>query len=354
MIPLHLNRFPYVLALALFACGPTDSGDANPGQGADSGTLNPPSSDAQPIVDGTCGAQTEEIPLVELKSDLLIVLDRSGSMDSPPGLIPLPFQPTKWDIMKDALNSIVSTYDTNIRFGLTAFPNGSSDICGITPGADVPVDFGQAASISSWLGSNSPKGSTPAHLALQNAANIFASLPSNPGGQYVLFATDGEPNCGGNPVVASKGSGTETVAAVQALAAQGVTTFVLGFGSPLGLDTGVLNDSAQAGGKPKPSGPPYYYEAADAASLTTALMEIAGGIVVPSCSFELAEVPDDPDLATVSVNGTAIPRDTGHNDGWDYHPDTSTITFFGAACDLVQAGNTNVSFVFGCPGPTID
>ena len=141
---------------------------------------------------------------------------------------------------------------------------------------------------------------------------------------------------------------------MQALANQGVNTFVVGFGDVVGLEPGVLNDSAQAGGEAKAGGPPYYYAADDAATLQAALLAIAGGIILPSCSFALAQAPPDPELVTVSIDGTPIPRNPGHNNGWDYHPDASTITFFGAACDLVQTGNTNVSFVFGCPGPTID
>ncbi len=340
------------------ACGPTDS-DSD-GLGANDGS--PGAADARNFIDGaiypdaSCGAQTTEIPLVELGDppDLLIVLDRSGSMDLNLDTIPLPIGESRWDIMEDAIESISTTYNTNIRFGLTAFPGGG-DICGITAGADVAIADSNAAAINSWMSSNSPTGNTPAHLALQNALNIYSGLPVNPGGRYVLFATDGAPNCGGNPVDPEAGSGDETVAAVEALRAQGIDTFVLGFGSSFfGLDTGVLEDAAQAGGQPAPGGPPHYYHADDAPSLEAALMAIAGGIVVPSCSFEVSETPPEPDRVTVSIAGTPIPRDPGHNNGWDYHPDESTITFFGEACEAVQEGETNVSFVFGCPGPTVE
>ncbi len=357
MFHIKTQRLFPCFAFALAACGATGTmdGDGN-GQAADSGAVG--RADANNnlnFTDASCGAQTEEIPLVEINDppDLLIVLDKSGSMDTPPGF-PFPFSPTKWDIMEDALNSITSTYNNNIRFGLSVFPNGGPNLCGVLSGADVPVDLGQAPAISSWLAGNSPNGNTPAHLALQNASSIYAGLPANPAGQYVLFATDGVPNCGGTPPVPDQGTGTETVAAVQALAAQGVNTFVLGFGDVLGLDPGVLNDAAQAGGEAKPGGPPYYYAANDANSLQTALMQIAGGIILPSCSFTVSATPPDPNLVTVTVNGTPIPRDPGHNNGWDYHPDASTITFFGMACEQVQTGNTEVSFVFGCPGPTIE
>ncbi len=349
----------FAFALALAACGPAggDDNPGGPGGGNGDGGLadgGGAGGNALNLTDASCGAQTAEIPLVELNDppDLLIVLDKSGSMIAPPGF-PIPFAPSKWDLMEDAIANITNTYQTNIRFGLTAFPN-DADICGVTAGADVNIALSNAGAVNGWMSSNSPNGNTPAHLGLQNAASIYSGVAPNPAGQYVLFATDGIPNCAGTPPVPDDGSNTETLAAVQTLASQGIHTFVLGFGSLFGLDPDLLNDAAQAGLEPAPGGPPYFYHANDASSLDAALLAIAGGIIPPTCSFAVTETPPDPDLVTVTLDGNAIPRDPAHNNGWDYFPDASTITFFGSACDLIQGGDISVSFVFGCPGPTVD
>ena len=349
----------FVMTLALVACGPSGGGadpDAGIGGSGDGGIVDAGGSqgDALNMPDSSCGAQTAEIPLLELNDppDLLIVLDKSGSMAVPPGF-PFPGTPTKWDMMEDAIANITNTYQTNIRFGLTAFPN-DSDICGVTAGADVNIALSNANAVNGWMSSNSPDGNTPAHLGLQNAVDIYGGVPANPAGQYVLFATDGVPNCAGTPPVADADSSSETLAAVQTLAGQGIHTFVLGFGDLFGLDPGLLNDAAQAGQEPAPGGPPYFYHADDASSLDAALLAIAGGIIPPTCSFAVTETPPDPNLVTVTLDGNAIPRDSSHNNGWDYHPDANTITFFGSACDLIQGGDISVSFVFGCPGPTVD
>jgi hypothetical protein len=169
-------------------------------------------------------------------------------------------------------------------------------------------------------------------------------------GRYVLFATDGLPNCGGgNPDTASD---TETVAAVTALFNAGIKTYVLGFGQFGGSPT--LNNAAIAGGVPKP-GNTKYYEANNAAELDMALQQIAGGLIVPSCSFQLASLPPDPDNVTVTLNGMVVPRSPSHTNGWDYHPDPMTFTFFGSYCtQIMQGAMTNVSFVYGCPGPVIN
>ncbi len=347
-------------ALALTACGPA-GGDADPdsgpgGGGGDSGIVDAalPQSDVLNLPDASCGAQTAEIPLLEINDppDLLIVLDKSGSMSLPPGF-PNPFAPSKWDLMEDAIENITDTYETNIRFGLSSFP-ASGEICGISAGADVGIALNNANAVNGWMSSNSPEGNTPAHLALQDALGIYGGIAANPAGQYVLFATDGIPNRAGTPPVPDDGSSAETLAAVQALAGQGIHTFVLGFGDLFGLDPALLNDAAQAGMEPAPGGPPYFYHADDAMSLDAALLAIAGGIIPPTCSFAITETPPDPDLVTVSIDGTAVPRDASHNNGWDYHPDASTITFFGSACDLIQGGDVSVSFIFGCPGPVVD
>lgn len=352
------------IALVLLACGPSDPGGGDGDGGAGGGVDAPEGTtidaagsvaDALILPDASCGVQTEEIELIELGDppDLLIVLDRSGSMGLPPEFPFMFGDPTKWDIMRDALAEITAELATNIRFGLTVFP--TSDLCGVSPGAAVLPDLNTSAAIVSFMDSTGPDGNTPAHLALENAADVYQSIPSNPAGQYVLFATDGLPNCGGDPVEPDTAAEAETVAAVTALANQGIPTYVLGFGDLLGLPTSMLDDAALAGGVPRPGGPPHYYHAADANDLAMALEAIAGGIIVPTCEYALAEAPPDPDLVTVTIDGVPVPRDPNHVNGWDYHPDEMTITFFGSYCEMLEMGSAGeVSFAFGCPGPVVD
>ncbi len=347
-------------AMTSFACGPSDLGDgggdgstggdvdAPTGTGADGG----PTADAfEPYPDASCGEQTEPIELTNLGDppDMLIVLDRSGSMTDI--LDPFDFIPPwdiKWDVMKTALESITEATESNIRYGLAAFPTDTD--CAVADGALVPIDIDNHDAIENWLEdtSNAPNGNTPAHLGLQNALGIYNSITPNPDGRYVLFATDGVPNCGDEDPYPL------TVGAVNDLAAAGINTFVLGFGGITFLDDDLLNDAALAGGVPKPGGPPHYYHADDPDALQTALEDIMGGIIQPSCSYELAELPPDPNDVTVTIDGDTVPRSPGQNDGWDYYPDEHTITFFGSYCDDIMNGDVaEVSFVFGCPGPVV-
>jgi len=365
---LSVRSFCFALMVAMLGCGPTADGDGGNGNGGgnrDGGTtsnvddagniINPPT-DGGLIVqpDASCGAQTVPIAVMNLGDppDMLIVLDRSGSMGSPIISFPPTFPPpVRWDVMKNALKMVTSARQTQIKFGLSAFP--TDDNCAVMPGARVAVALNTATMIEGYLNGNGPQGNTPAHIGLQEAKNIFMSLPVNPAGRYVLFATDGEPNCGGAAM--DQASENETIAAIQALRSINVKTFVLGFGDSFGsTGTAFLTRASTEGGVPR-AGSPNFYAANNATDLQNALNTIAGGVVRPSCSYMLASPPPVPNSVTVSLSGTPVPRSTQHTDGWDYHPDANTITFFGGACAQVMSGMvTQVSFVYGCPGPVID
>lgn len=357
-----MMKYWMIVGLVCLGCGPTGDGNGN-GNGngdTDAASNNPPDAtqtgefiDADPnAADSGCGLQEEEIGLVSLGDppDLLIVLDRSGSMTSPIQIFPPnPFGPTRWTVMRDALKDVVMQTENNIRWGLSVFPTDND--CGVSAGTQDPIDIGNYSDIAGWLDGNSPNGNTPAHLGLQEALAYYNTIPINPAGRYVLFATDGVPNCDD----VDMDPDGKTLAAVTALANAGIKTYVIGFGDPLGLDVQLLNDAATNGQTPRAGGPPYYYEATDAASLQMALDAISGGVIVPSCEYALDSAPPDPDAVTVKVNGMVVPRSTNHTNGWDYHPDASTITFFGSYCTDIESGAvTEVEFFFGCPGPVID
>lgn len=314
------------LLAVLAACGP-------PPHDAAGGAV-----DADP----SCGTQTEEIAIAPLGAppDLLIVLDRSSSMIAPLS------GATRWTVMRDALVKLAIRYEDDLRFGLLEFPTNDNCDVDLEAAVRVPVALNQAEDLAAYFAGRAPNGNTPAQLGLVAALAHLRSLPVNPAGQFVLLATDGEPNCSaGDPAA-------ETIAAVTALAEAGIDTFVLGFGDDLSDDS-ILDDAAIAGLVPRPD-PPYYYAADSAEALEAALAEIAGGLAAPSCRYALAETPPVPDDVQVTLDGVPVPRSPSHVDGWDYYPDAGTITLFGAACDRITGGTVaELRFVYGCPGPVI-
>jgi hypothetical protein len=340
----RLAALSFSTLIALVGCGPSAvQNEEIPGPGPD-GDDDPSPPPELPDA-GNCGEQQEEIELVEVVAppDMLIVLDRSASMTI---TVDTAGNPTRWDVMVDALTDLTNSQQGNINFGLMVFPTDS--VCGVADGALVDPAPNNASAIQGQLASTSADGgATPGALALQQANSAYASLPVNPDGRYVLFATDGAPNCAGNPE-------SDTVSAVTALKNAGIDTFVLGFGDSLGTAHDTLNSAALEGGQAKGSDP-YYYQADNPTELANVLDQIAGGVVVPSCSYELAELPPEPDNVTVLADGQPVPRATGGGDGWDYQPDESTITFTGSYCTGIQDGTiSQVEFIFGCQGPQID
>ncbi len=352
-----MRTFFAVTASFLIACGPPPGG-GNGNGGDDDGGSGSGAVDADTTIDGdftaidgmTCGAQQANIGVMNLGDppDLLVVLDKSGSMNEFPFQIP-PVLTSKWASMKTALGTTVMAKQSQIKFGLLEFPSDNDCAASATP--NVGIALNTYPGFSSYFAAHPlADGNTPAHLGLGGALAYYNTIPVNPAGRYVLFATDGLPNClNGDP---GASSATQTVAAVTALRNAGIKTYVLGFGDFGGAQ--LLNDAATAGGVPKP-GATKYYNVNNQSELDMALQAIAGGIIVPTCSFALQSVPPDPNNVTVTINGTPVPRSPSHANGWDYHPNAMTITFFGSYCTQIMMGASSaVSFVYGCPGPVIN
>lgn len=199
-----------------------------------------------PPMTGSSGCKQSDNP-----PDILIVLDRSGSMNG---------TPSKWSQASNAVNTLVSTFEGEIRFGLMLFPGGSS--CG---GGTVTVPIGDSTSsaIAAMLSSVVPMGDTPIAGSLQNALTSLKGI--DPGKEkHVLLVTDGGETCGGDPVYW-----------VKALLGAKVETYVVGFGS--GVDGALLNSLALAGGTAL-SGVTKYFQVQDQAQLIQTLESVGSQV----------------------------------------------------------------------------
>lgn len=280
-------------------------------------------------IGGFCGCEGDQFTAEGVPPNMMIVLDRSGSMDDPIN------NTTKWDIAVNAVDNLLASYSAQVRFGLVLYQGDAGDCA---PG-QVEVDIGPntAGAINNALAATGPNGFTPIGDTL-NALIGWPSLADTTRDNYILLLTDGTETCDG-----------DGVAAVTALLAQTPTvkTFVVGFGS--GVDNQALNQMAQAGGTPRPNGPPWYYRANNAAELNAAFDAI--GAAVLSCTYTLSGQPDI-DTLHVFFDGQGIPLDPTHTDGWDYDPTTNQITFYGPACDSLRTGTvTDLVIVSGCAVP---
>jgi hypothetical protein len=351
-----------MLALALGCSssgttGVTVSGSGNnsgnPGGGGNGGNTGNGGSGTNPGVGAACGTKT--FGLQKVPPDLMIVLDKSGSMDDLPDgtncnrrSMANCATDAKWPLMTAAINQVVMQTQDSIRWGLKYFPDQFLDQCGVVAAPEVPIAPMNAAAIARSILLTRPNGGTPTRAAVA-AASLNAAMLMDPNPKFLLLATDGQPNCAPNG-----GSGSDDAAgAIQAVkdsAMMGIPVFVVGIGSVPDAQT-TLTAMAEAGGRPQ-AADPKYYPVANTAELVSVLGTIGG--MIGSCSFGLGAVPPDPTNIAVTSNGNKIPKDTGHTNGWDYGTGQTSVQLFGMWCDDAKAGKlTDVKAIFGCPGKVI-
>jgi hypothetical protein len=272
-----------------------------------------------------------------LPPDLLIVLDRSGSMDEDSTGMSCNGgcgANSKWTLMTAAINQVVAQSETQVNWGLKFFGSGSGATCNVANGASVAPAPMTAAAIAAAIAApaNQPATRTPTRAAELSAGTYLASLTdTNP--KYILLATDGLPNC---PVMGNTANGDEmgAIAAVSTVAGMGFPTFVIGIAADALVGaTATLNSMAVAGMKPR-MGTPQYYSVTTTADLAAALMAIQGMAALP-CQFQLGGVPTDPAQVSVSVGGQTVPNST-----WMYGPGNRSVIFpdTGPTCMMLKSG----------------
>jgi len=250
--------------------------------------------------------------------DMMIVLDRSDSMKASPsggtcrqanqtcssgaqccsgvctshkciGSGDAGVSASKWTLAVAAVDLITQApTDQTMRFGLELLPDvpcvsvQGQGMCG-SGVVETELGLGNGAAIASTLQTTQLELGTPIGGALHVAQTKLASVKVSNRKQYAMLVTDGGETC----------SVDGPLPVVQSLAASGIDTFVIGFGSA--VDASLLNDLACAGMTAKnfssscmqssggyvasvPSTTHVYYDASDGPALQTALATITNGV----------------------------------------------------------------------------
>jgi hypothetical protein len=273
---------------------------------------------------GFCGCDGEQFEATPVEPNMLIVLDRSGSMldDGGGGT-------SKWDHAGNALGQLMTDYGDQIRFGLAQYPEGNNSCDDGAISEDIAANNG--AAVLAALDDPSDNNPTPLEDALQETVIGYQGLldPDRP--NYTLIINDGAPNCGPG----GSNDFDDPSPRVTELFNMGILSFVIGFGD--GVNPNVLNDMAEAGGTAK-AGAEKYYQADNAADLQMALDEIGGSVL--ACSFTLNADAE----AQVFVYGDGMPLE------FMYDRDTMTVTVLGVDCDSLRIGDiTELVVVNSCP-----
>ena len=299
--------------------------------------------------DGTASTcQVVQLVAEPIIPDMLIVLDRSGSMG----------ESGRWEPSVSAVRSLTTQLQSKIHFGLALFPdpgtsssncimsggisiciNGSTSAAVCAPGKIVvPVAADTATKIGGVLNMTLPSGGTPTSDTLQRVLMDYGNAPSGPDDKvapkYVLLVTDGLPTC-------PAGAGEETTppdvnaanTMVEQLAAKKVKTYVIGYdtsGADNAMLASVLDGFAQRGG----TGDMKHRPVEDEMSLLSEFTRITNAIT--SCRLALNAPPQRPDYVLVRLDGKQI--NLNDPDGFKLIEDNKTVELTGAACARFREG----------------
>lgn len=333
----------------------------------------------------TCA--TSQIPAHRRTAQVLLVMDKSGSMVNQPAGYDAPL----WPSLASALGAALDETKTEIHSGLLLYPKAGTakdcvkpeECCTLGSGStwvDVPIASGDVSvpAIKQAFTATTPGGGTPISKALERALAYFTAEGERlPGDHYVLLATDGGPNCNEtlncraamnqctanidqNKLSSTDPNLCETQPAacldneavlqhIQALAQAGIQTIVVGIPGSESY-ANYLDSFAEAGGRPVATGSHRYYEVPSSGGLT-ALTDTFRSItvdLVKTCEIELASAPPSLDKINVSIDCQVVP--SAGADGWMLSEDYKKITFLGATCERMKTkGAQRVDVVMGCP-----
>jgi hypothetical protein len=306
--------------------------------------------------DVNCGSVQSK--LQKKPADLLLVLDRSLSMgramdsstDCPAGSANCS---QRWATIISSLGTVLASSSSDLNWGLKFFSSPAAPVasgtggrggrgggfttptagnCTVSAGVEVPIASGNADKLQTQIRQAGNAGYTPTRLAI-NAAVAYLKTVNDGNNKFILLATDGEPNCGGDTESIDSDLDA-TLTAVGDAAAAGYKVFVIG----VGTETGNLTEMAQKGGTEK------FYAATTPEDLSAALSTIVG-FVGAGCTYELPSVPATPDAVGVYVDKSLIPQ--SDSEGWSYAAgSSSTININGSYCDDLKSGEKSEVQIF--------
>jgi hypothetical protein len=308
-------------------------------------------------------------------TEVLFVIDRSGSMSGPfPGD---PNGRSKWTLLHDALVPMVASLTKKVTVGAKFFPEAHdpaftdpSVACAVLSSVDF-APSSQPGDFLSVFETTKPAGGTPTADALRASVDYLTGRDDRAVSKFIVLATDGAPNCNGDPSLDPKtcvcttldpnGCRTgdvnsynclddvRTVSVIDEARTQTIPTYVLGLGTQDRPEfTAALERMAVAGGRPRTQNPKFY-SVDDGTALQAALDDIEQGVA--DCTYVTPSRPDDPEGMTITINGQPVLQDETRQNGWDWlDREFGKIGFFGASCAVLHtsASSGSVNATVAC------
>ncbi|MCA9521931.1 MAG: VWA domain-containing protein [Myxococcales bacterium] len=212
----------------------------------------------------------------------MILMDRSSSMTQLIG------GASKWQIARDAIDNMLTSFDSQIEFGLMYA--ASADLC-TTGGVAVVPKLGARSDIITSIDSTTQTTLTPLYGVLYSSWQELKKTQYDGHPKSVILVTDGGESCHkfANNLMKLI---PELNALVAAMAVDGIAVYIVGFGDAVAAIT--LNQMAVAAKTERitpcnalqtnpTASDNCYYNAADAESLKTMLSQIALKVTEEKC-----------------------------------------------------------------------
>jgi hypothetical protein len=302
-----------------------------------------------PTGDANCGIETSGTS--REPADVLLVLDRSGSMNqsiSGECYCDASLAGRQGTVCPDTANcsarwtsltsAVSATLDATpgINWGLKLFSSGGSNACSVSTTVEVAISSSSAGAIQTQISGTTPSGNTPTATAVTNATAYLKTVKDQ-SNKVILLATDGEPNCGAGARNNSDPDVQGTIDAITAAKNAGFSVYVVGIGPSVGN----LDNFAEAGGTSK------YFPATSPQDLAQALSDISKAVA--TCNFTLSKTPPDPSNVAVYLDKNLVPKDAAN--GWSFGANSQSVVLNGSTCDKVMSSaSSTVQVLFGCPG----
>lgn len=386
----------FAFGLTTFACGsgygpsPVELHEP-PAATAEDEILEPTESapetpDPVPAPAPACESQAKTYDPIIPRTNVLFVVDRSGSMHAK-----IPSGSTRWTATRDSLFSLLDELPAkNARASVMLFPQGDAPLmscCEINANNDVvcncasypaparrcspasyfvsnpaDLDANRISSIKSQINASSSSfyWGTPLAAALMAAVNAQKSS-TNDGIKSVVLLTDGAPTSCETDTDPGANDIQRVVDAAQLgmTGTQKIRTYVLGImDGAKGARADLLSKVAVAGGTARYSGcstTNSCFYPVDVSTFATTLASSLERIARQStdCTFNLPAETSDVEKIDVSLTRTGGPqmlqRDKTRRQGWDVLDGGKQIKLYGEACRVLEEdAKAKVEIVVGC------
>lgn len=300
--------------------------------------------------------EVEEVPARIQAANVMLVLDKSGSMQTKWQDHNNP--QSRWASLYKIVSFMVSEFNESVRFGMKLFPakdaQAKNSACKVDEGVEVPIaDKNGMAIVNAMPGAGAlVEGGTPAATGYARAVDYLKALAAQgeKRRRIVILVMDGR-------VADCDDTYLDLYNKTKEALADGISTFVVGIDVDTSTQEG-LNLDSDLEGLALAGGTENYFDSSNAQKLSAAMEEIISR--VSDCRIPLAKPPREPAWATVTLNnkdyrwlGPSVPSCQGANlpagvGGFVYTQmeGKEAIELCGQACeDYVKTGSVKVNLL---------